>query len=193
MPSYYNPYNYFYPASYQSGMGQNAYMPYVNQQMPMQQSGQTQIESMKWVEGEVGAKAFQMPAGWPANTPIPLWDSSDTVIYLKSWSPMGIPNPMQKLHYTIEEQPNPALLTQGQSGASSAENTQEAIHMPDMSQYVTKNELEQMKEDLQKAMNTAYGNSSSGSAYSNSSSGSAYSNSSSGNQNGSNRGGNRNG
>ena len=185
MPSYYNPYNYLYPAGYQSGMGQNTYMPYVNQQMPMQQSGQTQIESMKWVEGEVGAKAFQMPAGWPANTPIPLWDSSDTVIYLKSWSPMGIPNPMQKLHYSIEEQPNPALLTQGQSGASSAENTQEAIHMPDMSQYATKSELEQMREEINKMRINQSGNMSA--------SINGNMSASQTNQNGSNRGGNRNG
>lgn len=102
MPNYYNPYN-FYPASYMQNM-------YPQMQQPVQQSfaqaPQQGPKMMEWVEGEVGAKAFQMPMGWPANSPIPLWDSTDTVIYLKSWGPMGIPNPMQKLRYEMPEQRN---------------------------------------------------------------------------------------
>ena len=92
-----------------------------------------------WVEGEVGARAFQIPAGWPANAPIALWDSTDQVIYLKSVNQMGMPNPMQKLRYTMEE--TPAALPAGQSGAMQA---------PDMSQYATKDELEKIRQEMQR-------------------------------------------
>lgn len=118
MPNYYNPYN-FYPASYPVMGGAN-FTPYTNNTIanPQQSYSQpTAPKAMEWVEGEVGAKAYQMPQGWPANQPIPLWDSTDTVIYLKSWSPMGIPNPMQKLPYTMPETQNTAVL-QGTSGAA---------------------------------------------------------------------------
>ena len=87
MPNYYNPYN-FYPVGYANQMG------YTGMQTPQMMSGQSyaaqpgaqQPKIMEWVEGEVGAKAYQMPAGWPANQPIPLWDSTDTIIWLKSYS-----------------------------------------------------------------------------------------------------------
>ncbi len=140
MSNYYNPYN-FYPASYPV-MGQASFAPYSNPQMQMPQQSFAQAQSgpkmMEWVEGEVGAKAYQMPNGWPANSPIPLWDSTDTVIWLKSWGPMGIPNPMQKLRYEMPEQQNQQALMGGQSGAS----------MPDMSQYVTKQDLEDFRKEL---------------------------------------------
>lgn len=126
MPNYYNPYNFFpvsYPAvspaaqapNYQTMQPQTSYAP----------SGQTHF--MEWVEGEVGAKAFQKPADLPPNQPIPLWDSTDTVIYLKSWSPMGIPNPIQKLPYTMPET-QPAMAIQGTSGAAGDFATKEDIN-----------------------------------------------------------------
>lgn len=142
MPGY-NPY---YGPTYtgmgyqQPAIGQASFTPYVQ---PMQQSYTPapvqQPKVMEWVEGEIGAKAFQMPAGWPANTPIPLWDSTDTVIYLKSVNQMGMPNPMQKLKYTIEETQQQALMS-GASGNS--------MSGQDMSQFVTKQDLEQLKQEI---------------------------------------------
>lgn len=69
--------------------------------MPAQ--AQPQQQGLIWVDGEVGAKAYQLPAGWPANTPLALWDTNDTVIYLKSTNQMGMPNPLQIAHYQLEE------------------------------------------------------------------------------------------
>lgn len=134
MPNYYNPYN-FYPVSYM----QNANPGYSQSMLPTQQTAGPKM--MEWVEGEVGAKAYQMPNGWPANSPIPLWDSTDTVIYLKSWGPMGIPNPMQKLRYEMPEQQNAMLL----NGASGSDQTP-----VDMSQYVTKQDLDKILAELKK-------------------------------------------
>ena len=147
MPNYYNPYN-FYPATYANQMGYSG-VPMQNPQMSQmpQQSYATPVQQgpkmMEWVEGEVGAKAFQMPNGWPANSPIPLWDSTDTVIYLKSWGPMGIPNPMQKLRYEMPEQQNQALLMSGDTGNGNGQSGHQ-----DMSQYVTKQDFEQLKNEI---------------------------------------------
>ena len=131
MPNYYNPYN-FYPMTY-PGLSTTIQPPmaYTNQQQSYS-PGNT-LKVMEWVEGEVGAKAYQKPPELPANQPIPLWDSTDTVIYLKSWSPVGIPNPIQKLHYEMPEVQNAMTL---QSGSVSPE-------------YVTKDDLKALKDEIQ--------------------------------------------
>lgn len=141
MPNYYNPYN-FFPATYP----QQSYAPQ-NPQMSM--TPPQQQKAMEWVEGEVGAKAFQMPQGWPANQPIPLWDSTDTIIWLKSWSPMGIPNPMQKLKYEMPQQSqNQVMLQSGNmSGATNPE-------------YITKEDFEAFKAEVRESMKNQNGNNS---------------------------------
>lgn len=136
-----------YPVPYQnnwgySGVGQQMYPQYQQSmnQMPVQQTSQTHNGmGIKWVDGEVGAKAYQMPAGWPPNQPIALWDTNDTVIYLKSINPMGMPNPLQKAHYELEGMKS-GEKTVGYSGDTESK--------PDMSQYVKKDDLERMKQDL---------------------------------------------
>ena len=128
MANYYNPINPYIP--YNSG--------YTAPQI------QPQVKAMEWVEGEVGARAYQMPSGWPVNTPIALWDSTDTVIYLKSVNAIGMPNPLQKLKYTIEEPPAAML----QSGAQA----------PDMSQYVTKQDLDAFRQELKNMQRTSQHN-----------------------------------
>lgn len=95
----------------------------------------TQQHSMIGVDGEVGAKAYQMPQGWPANVPIPLWDTNEQVIYLKSINSMGMPNPLQKLKYTIEDQQSQMMLPAGNSNQAGPE-------------YVTKNDLESLKTEI---------------------------------------------
>ena len=148
MPNYYNPYN-FFPVGYANNMGYSGMqMPQMQPTVPQQSMvQQPTLKAMEWVEGEVGAKAFQMPPNWPANQPIPLWDSTDTIIWLKSWGPMGIPNPMQKLHYSMPEQQNQPLLTNGQSGAGEPQQTQNQV---DMSNYVTKDDLNDLREEVRK-------------------------------------------
>ena len=103
------------------------------------------IKSMEWVDGEVGAKAFQMPAGWPPETPIVLWDNSEKKIYLKSWNQMGMPNPIQELNYEIKERTNPALLPGNMSG--------------DPSQYATKEDIAQLKQEIHNLLNNKTGRS----------------------------------
>lgn len=143
MPNYYNPYS-FYPVGYANQMGYN------NGPQANYSGAPVQRKYLEWVEGEVGAKAFQMPPDLAPNQPIPLWDSTDTVIYIKSWGPMGIPNPMQKLRYEMPEQPNHHMNLA--SGSNDRQN-------PDMSQYVTKEELNQIREEMQNALSGSNGNS----------------------------------
>jgi len=133
-----------------------AYNTSYAQQPQAQPVAAPQIQSgIIWVDGEVGAKAQQIPAGWPANTPMPLWDTNDTVIYLKSINQMGMPNPLQKLHYTMEDQPMPA-----RSGmASASPMLMSGDHNPnpehEEKHYVTKDDLERMKEELRESITEA--------------------------------------
>ena len=133
-----------YQQQYQAGQP-NGYMG-MGQANNSYAAPQQQPVGIVWVDGEVGAKAYQLPAGWPVNAPMPLWDTNDTIIYLKSTNQMGMPNPIQKVRYTMEEQPKMAPAMSGQAALPSGENH------PDMSQYVRKDELEQMKEELKAAI-----------------------------------------
>ena len=134
-----------YPVPYQNnwgygGIGQQMY-PQYQQSMAQQapQMTQAQHNGMIWTDGEVGAKAFQRPDWLPANQPVPLWDTNDTIIYLKSWNPMGMPNPLQKVRYELEGMKTGEKTT-GYSGDTEPKH--------DMTQYVRKEDLERMKQDL---------------------------------------------
>lgn len=135
MPLPYNPYAYSQAGNYY--VGTQTYQPQQSfaQQAPVQPAPQGMI----WVDGEVGAKAFQMPSGWPVEKPIPLWDTNDTIIYLKSMNAMGMPNPLKKIHYIMDEQPNqsaiPAQTSGGMSGA-------------DQNMYVSKQEFDARMNEL---------------------------------------------
>ncbi len=104
-----------------------------------------------WVDGEVGAKAQQLPPGWPANTPMPLWDTNDTIIYLKSTNPMGMPNPLQKLYYRMEDAPQ-------QSGQAFRSAAPALMSGETEGHYVTRDDLEKMKEELSKTISEAMTN-----------------------------------
>ena len=116
------------------------------QPAPTLAAQQPQQLGIIWVDGEVGAKAYQLPAGWPANTPMPLWDTNDTFIYLKSTNPMGMPIPLQRLHYTIEDAQQPMPERRSATPALTSGDHEE--------KYVTKEDLERMKEELREMIST---------------------------------------
>lgn len=146
MAGYNNFIGYGYPTNYaMTGVPQAGYLPQAQtsyQQPPQQKVG------IEWVDGEVGAKAFQLPQGWPANVPMPLWDTNDTVIYLKSVNQMGMPNPIQKVHYTMDPD-NQFVQQPALSGQSASMDT---------SRFATKDELAKMvnelKDELKAAINS---------------------------------------
>lgn len=141
MPNYYNPY---YPATYQSPiMGQASFSPYANVSLPqpIQQSYAAGPScAMGWVDGEIEARGRQMPQGV---TQYAMWDTNQQKIYLKSLNQMGMPNPMQIIRYTIEEQ-SQSSLPAGQSGEGNTSNAQSF----DSSQFVTKQDFEELKNEL---------------------------------------------
>ncbi len=137
MPNYYNPYN-MYPATYVSPLGYSGMQPVA----PVQQSMapvQSQPRPIEWVEGEIGAKAYQMPQGWPADTQIPLWDTTMPYIYFKSWNRMGMPNPLQKIKYD----PTPVEVDSQMlpSGNSAPVDTEK---------FATKDDIAELRNELQK-------------------------------------------
>lgn len=86
-PYGYNPY---YPPPMQDNLMQmrQQFQPPV-QPTPAPQQG------MIWVQGETGAKSYMVASG---NT-VPLWDSENQTIYIKSVDASGIPS-MRILDYT---------------------------------------------------------------------------------------------
>ena len=133
----------------------NSYAAYGQQ--PVQQQAQNsyavpqQTAGIVWVDGEVGAKAYQLPSGWPANTPMPLWDTNDTIIYLKSTNPMGMPNPLQKIHYRMDEQGGQS----GQAYRPAAPALMSGEQDSHTGQYVTRDDFEQMKRELRESITEA--------------------------------------
>ena len=130
----------YLPATYQPSwnVGQQMYPNLQGTQMSFANQPQQQSQGLIWVDGEVGAKAYQLPQGWPANQPIALWDTNDTVIYLKSINPMGMPNPLQKAHYKLE----------GMQTGEKTSGFDGTAKQPDLSEYVRKEDLERMRQDL---------------------------------------------
>lgn len=99
------------------------------------------VRAMEWVVGEGGANAFPMPQGWPPNQPVVLWDSTEPKIYLKSWTAQGVPLPLQKMRYTMDDQPQQiSMLPMGQSASQPP------------AEYVTKNDFEQLKQEIKGMM-----------------------------------------
>ena len=85
-------------------------------QMPVQQPQPQPVHNsgMIWVDGEIGAKAYQLNG---QTGPVALWDTNDQIIYLKSVNQMGMPNPLQKIRYQMEETPA-GMITSGNNGMS---------------------------------------------------------------------------
>ncbi len=76
-----------------------AYYNYPNYQpayQPPYQTPQNQQGGLIWVQGEAAAKSYLVAPG----STVPLWDSEEKVIYLKSADTSGMPS-MKILDYTI--------------------------------------------------------------------------------------------
>jgi hypothetical protein len=151
------------------------------QAMPMSQSyasNPSVPKNIEWVEGQVGAIAFPMPSGWPANYPIALWDNTKPVIYWKSWNQMGAPNQLVEIPYTMPNNNSASMLPVGQSGDAGMSEHE----TPDMSQYVTRQDFDALRNEIRNMSGAA-----------NNGNSTANGNMNGGNGGNGNRGGNRNG
>lgn len=141
MAYYNNPYGYG-QQMYGSGyipQNQIVYGGAPQPSQPSQNSG-----GMIWVDGEIGARAFQMPAG--VTGPIALWDTNDTVVYLKSCNQAGMPNPLQKIRYQMEEQA--PMLPAGQQQSGSPMNSCNTVSGHGECDYATKDDMNQLREEI---------------------------------------------
>lgn len=88
-----------------------------------------------WVQGEEGAKSYQVA---PGNS-VQLMDSENPVFYIKSVDASGIPLPLRVFDF-VERTPGNSALPQTPIAAQPA--------MPDLSRYVTQEELESTRKEL---------------------------------------------
>lgn len=96
-PATYQPqeqYNYYQPVANRYvpntawGGGYTNTIPSYQQNIQQQQQQQQMNNSMIWVQGEAGAKAYMVPN----NTTVALWDSEEQTIYIKSVDQNGKPS-----------------------------------------------------------------------------------------------------
>lgn len=99
------------------------YQPYTPQQ-PQTPNG------LIWVSGEAGAKAYLVAP----NMTVPLWDSENQTIYLKSADASGMPS-MKILDYTIRTQESPLKPLQG-------------TETPQGIDYATKDDLKALRGEI---------------------------------------------
>ena len=118
-------------------------LPSYQQQQQTQSAQQASNNSMVWVQGEAGAKAYSLPP----NTTLPLWDSEAQVIYIKSVDASGKPT-MTILDYVDRNAPaendesHTEYVTKEQLDTL---NSQFAIineKLNGLGKYVTKDQLE---------------------------------------------------
>lgn len=118
-------YNSFFPTGYQPVIP--------NYQMAQQNVPQAQNNAQTgiiWVQGIEGAKAYPVGAG----NNVLLMDSEESVFYIKSTDPSGMPMPLRAFKYS-------------EIGEQKAEQV-------DMSGYVTKEEFEARLKELTPKKNT---------------------------------------
>ena len=140
MPNYYNSYGNPY------NLGQTYFTPYANQPMYNMNGLQQSPQYMIQVDGEMAARAWQMPNNLQPNTVVPLWDFDGQHVYFKSTDNYGRMNPLRKARIVFDD--DQQNLPQGSSGETSNVSGAQSIELPDMTKFVTKEDLESFKNDL---------------------------------------------
>ena len=114
-------------------------IPYQQQYPQVQQTisntpitaNQNTANSIIWVQGEAGAKAYPVA---PGNSVL-LMDSESECFYIKSTDSSGIPMPLRVFSYNEIVQTQPTQHQQSQAG--------------DTEQYVTKSEFDELKKVIE--------------------------------------------
>lgn len=125
---------------YQRSMYQQS-QPQISYQAP------SQNQSIIWVQGEAGAKAYPVAAGQS----VLLMDSEDAVLYVKSTDISGRPLPMESYDLVKRE----SVVNTSQISQRTQENI---LQNNDMSEYVKISDLETRVNDMvNKAVSKALG------------------------------------
>lgn len=111
-----------YPPYYQPNYQPQPYAPPMMDQLAQLRAQQPASNPMIWVQGEAAAKSYLVAAG---NT-VPLWDSENMCIYVKSVDASGVPS-MRILDYTERakaaptQTPTPEYVTRAEFEAFAAQ------------------------------------------------------------------------
>lgn len=111
-----------YPPYYQPNYQPQSYAPPMMDQLAQLRAQQPAPNPMIWVQGEAAAKSYLVAAG---NT-VPLWDSENMCIYVKSVDASGVPS-MRILDYTERakaaptQTPTPEYVTRAEFEAFAAQ------------------------------------------------------------------------
>ena len=114
-------------AGYSNGI-QQPQMNYqqIPQQPQMSYQAPTQNQSIIWVQGEAGAKAYPVAAGQS----VLLMDSEDAVLYVKSTDMTGRPLPMES--YDLVKRDSVVNIPQISQKAQPAQMSEEYVKMSDL-------------------------------------------------------------
>ena len=141
MPNYYNTYSggYVYPS--QTPM----YNPYPQQPVMYSSSayGMQGNNYMISVDGEMAARAWQMPQNLAPGTIIPLWDLDGQHVYFKSTDNFGRINPLRKGRVVFDDEP--AIEQNLTAGESRTE-----------SNFVTREDFEGLRHEIQDMIRTMH-------------------------------------
>lgn len=113
-------YNYF-PQTYQTPV----YYPTQSNAFPTQPNVGTNANALIWVQGEGAAKSYPVAP----NTSVPLWDSEQNVVYIKSADASGMPS-IKVLDYTVRE------------------NAPRTAEIQPQADFVTRNELADVQKEI---------------------------------------------
>lgn len=135
MPNYYNNYPYQTPM----------YTPYPQQPIAYSANAygmQGNNNYMISVDGEMAARAWQMPQNLAPGTIIPLWDLDGQHVYFKSTDNFGRINPLRKGRVVFDDEP-------------AAEQNLPAGDSRTEKNYVTKEDFENLRNEIQDMIRTA--------------------------------------
>ena len=135
---------------YQNQM-QQPQMNYQQQAYQMSPQPQMQNQSIIWVQGEAGAKAYPVAAGQS----VLLMDSEDAVLYVKSTDVTGRPLPMESYDLvkrdSVVNVPKISQRSSSQGQTNQAMNAGEFVKMSDLETKVS----EMVSKAVDKAVNKA--------------------------------------
>ncbi len=151
MPVYNNPYLY----GNAPGVGAAYFNPYPQQPLMYGASAYGNPGGNYWisVDGEMAARAWQMPANLPPNTIIPLWDLDGQHVYFKSVDAYGRINPIRKGRVVFEDETQRLDAGASETYAQPQNMSESCAPVPvgdsRAQQYVTKEDFDGLRHEIQ--------------------------------------------
>lgn len=130
------------PYGYMVQTPMQSYAPAPMQPMPVMAQPMGRNSYMIQVDGEMAAKAWQIPPDMKPGDVIPLWDADGNHVYFKSLDAYGRLNPTRRARIVFEDE-TPALPENTSGTAQPAENPN----------YVSKSDFDSFRNEIRQMMN----------------------------------------